>query len=277
METYKSVIKTYLHQVRSDGMMLSMNKFRLIVVALLLFSSLVPVAAFQFSPLEQEFSPTGAESTKTYTIVNDSSDTIAVEVSALTRELTINGTEENASAAAYFSIVPSKVLLRPQSSQIVRVQYRGPRTVPTELSFRLRAEQIPYTQGRTQENTSMFNFLYVYTTSLYITPARASEKVEVTSAAPARSVDGRQVLSLEITNTGTVHQILNDLKVEVIDNRTRKSVIYQGDALGVANGLNLLAGKKVRVHLAWPSTFEYPTTNAGTTSLFTTRISYGNQ
>lgn len=277
METYRLSGKNHLHQVLCGGNMHGMNKIRFVTILLLIMSSLMPLAAFQFSPLEQNFAPTGADSTKTYTIVNDSADTIAVEVTALTRDLSSSGEEENESASAYFSIVPSKVLLRPQSSQIVRVQYRGPRTVPNELAFRIRAEQIPYTQGRAAENTSMFNFLYVYTTSAYITPTRVTERVEVASAVPARTVEGRQVLSVEIENTGSVHQILNDLKLEVIENKTRKSVLYQGEALGFANSMNLLAGKKVRVNLTWPSTFEFPSSSSGAASLFTTKLSYGSQ
>ncbi len=185
-----------MHQDTSSGIILSMKKVSIIVTILLLVGMFSPLFAFQFSPLEQEFSPSGANSTKTYTIVNDSADSIAVEISALTRDLTKDGAELNESAAAYFSIVPSKVILKPQSSQIVRVQYRGPRTVPTELAFRLRAEQIPYTRGRATENRSMFNFLYVYTTSLYITPTRVSPKVDVLSAIPTKPVMEERFLPL---------------------------------------------------------------------------------
>ncbi|NCB01197.1 MAG: molecular chaperone [Spirochaetia bacterium] len=251
-----------------------MKKILIIVGVLLLVGVFSPIFAFQFSPLEQEFAPTGAESTKTYTIVNDSADSIAVEVSALTRNLSTSGEELNESAAAYFSIVPSKVILKPQSSQIVRVQYRGPRTIPTELSFRLRAEQIPYTKGRATENKSMFNFLYVYTTSLYITPNRISPKVEVTSAIPTKTSDGREVLTLTVANTGTIHQILKDVNVEVIHNQTRSSVIYEGEALGFVNGLNLLAGKTVSVQVAWPTGFNFPTSTTNLGSLLTPKITY---
>lgn len=266
--------KRYLHQDTSSGIILSMKKVSIIVTILLLVGMFSPLFAFQFSPLEQEFSPSGANSTKTYTIVNDSADSIAVEISALTRDLTKDGAELNESAAAYFSIVPSKVILKPQSSQIVRVQYRGPRTVPTELAFRLRAEQIPYTRGRATENRSMFNFLYVYTTSLYITPTRVSPKVDVLSAIPTKTSDGREVLTLTVSNTGTIHQILKDVRVEVINNQTRKSVIYEGEALSFVNGLNLLAGKTVSVQVAWPTDFNFPTSTANIGSLLTPKITY---
>jgi fimbrial chaperone protein len=269
-------MKRPLHRVRLGGMINSMKKRILILTILLTVCVIAPIFAFQFSPLEQSFAPTGANSTKTYTIVNDSDDSIAVEISALTRDMDAAGRELNESAAAYFSIVPSKVILRPQSSQIVRVQYRGPRTVPTELSFRLRAEQIPYSQGRATEGQSMFNFLYVYTTSLYVSPTRETTRVQVNSAKPTLTADGQQVMTLTVANAGTVHQILNGAKVEVTNNATRQSVVYEGAALGFVNGLNLLAGKTVAVQVAWPQNMQFPTNLTDAEKVFAAKISYNN-
>ncbi len=269
--------KSTLHSLHMSGMIHRMNRLKVkIMVFLLLIFTVVPVFAFQFSPLEQTFAPSGVNSTKTYTIVNDSNDSIAIEISALTRDIDSAGKEKNENAAAYFSIVPSKVILKPQSSQIVRVQYRGPRTVPTEMAFRLRAEQIPYSMGRATEGQSMFNFLYVYTTSLYVSPTRTTTKVQVDQVVPVITSDGREALSLTISNTGTIHQILNGVKVEVINNATRQSVVYEGAALGVVNGLNLLAGKTVTVQVAWPQNMTFPKDLAAAEKVFTAKVSYNN-
>lgn len=276
MNSYAVDMKRPLHRVRLSGMIYSMKKRILILTILLTVCVVAPIFAFQFSPLEQSFAPTGANSTKTYTIVNDSDDSIAVEISALTRDMDSAGRELNESAAAYFSIVPSKVILRPQSSQIVRVQYRGPRTIPTELSFRLRAEQIPYSQGRATEGQSMFNFLYVYTTSLYVSPTRTTTRVQIDSAKPTLTADGQQVMTLTVSNAGTVHQILNGAKVEVTNNATRQSVVYEGAALGFVNGLNLLAGKTVAVQVAWPQNMQFPTNLTDAEKVFAAKISYNN-
>lgn len=269
--------KFTLHQRDRDDMMQNMKTKQIFTIAMLLILLVAtPLAAFQFSPLEQTFAPSGANSTKTYTIVNDSNDSIAVEITALTRDLTANGQEVNENATPYFSIVPSKVILKPQSSQIVRVQYRGARTVPTELAFRLRAEQISYSQGRATEGQSMFNFLYVYTTSLYVSPTRSTVRVQVDSAIPTMTADGKRVISLDISNTGTIHQILNGVKVELVNNATRQSVVYEKEALGFVNGLNLLAGKKVTIEVPWPSNMQYPAAGADTSRLFTPKITYDN-
>jgi fimbrial chaperone protein len=264
-----------LQQSRLNAIIPSMKTYRRSAICvLLLVCALVPLSAFQFSPLEQEFSPSGPNSTKTYTIVNDSDDIIAVEISALTRDMDSTGKEINTPAAAYFSIVPSKVLVRPQSSQIIRVQYRGPQTVQSELAFRLRAEQITYTQGRADAGQSMFNFLYVYTTSLYVTPARVATRVNVDRVMPTVTADGRNMMSLTVSNQGTVHQLLNGVSIEVVDGLTRNSVVYTGEALGFVNGLNLLAGKTVQVLVAWPDTIAFPANPAEAAKTYSAKISY---
>ena len=173
----------------------------ILLLAIVLVSS---VYAYQFSPLEQTFQPSGAESTKTYTIVNDSNDSIAISISALVRDQDAQGNEINSPADAYFSIVPNKLVVPPQSSWVVRVQYRGPRTVTNELSFRLKAEQIPYSQGRASGDKGMFNFLYIYTTSLYVQPSRVVENVAVRSVAASTLDEGEPALAVTLANMGTV-------------------------------------------------------------------------
>ena len=195
---------------------------RVVLTLGLLLLLLSSVHAYQFSPLEQSFQPTGAESTKTYTIVNDSNDSIAISISALIRDQDAQGNEVNTPADAYFSIVPNKLVVPPQSSWVVRVQYRGPRTVTNELSFRLKAEQIPYSQGRASTDKGMFNFLYIYTTSLYVLPSRVVENVAIRSVAASTMDDGSPALAVTLANLGTVHQCLFQ---QLWKSRTAKEIL----------------------------------------------------
>ena len=59
-------------------------------------------SAFQFSPLEQTFEPTGENAQKTYTIVNDSDDQIAISLSVLVRDQDADGNEVRSDASAQF-------------------------------------------------------------------------------------------------------------------------------------------------------------------------------
>ena len=211
---------------------------RVVLTLGLLLLLLSSVHAYQFSPLEQSFQPTGAESTKTYTIVNDSNDSIAISISALIRDQDAQGNEVNTPADAYFSIVPNKLVVPPQSSWVVRVQYRGPRTVTNELSFRLKAEQIPYSQGRASTDKGMFNFLYIYTTSLYVLPSRGVENVAIRSVAASTTDDGSPALAVTLANLGTVHQLLISAVVEIKDSKGNSVVLQGAEALPGIDGMN---------------------------------------
>jgi fimbrial chaperone protein len=210
------------------------------------------LAAFQFSPLEQTFAPSGAESTKTYTIVNDSDDSIAIEISVETRDQDEFGNELNSDASAYFSIVPAKVIVKPQSTQIVRVQYRGPRTVTNELSFRLRATQIEYSQGKNAQNKGMFNFMYVYSTSLYVNPSKPIARAGVHRVAPVVAEDGTRYMAVTISNTGNVHQLLLDASLEVSDSAGNAVTLKGNEALPGIDGMNILAKRVVTKNIPWP-------------------------
>ena len=214
---------------------------------LLTFMSLA-LFAYQFSPLNVTFEPSGGGSAKVYTIVNDSDSAIAIEVSAVKRSITIDGEEYNEDASQYFTIQPSKMIINPQSTQLVRVQYRGPRTVTEELSFRIISEQIPYSTGAKSEGEGqMISFLFVYSTSAYVQPGKIVEKVETTASI---NEDGK--LEIVFTNKGSVHQLLNDLSVTIKGNNSSNYTLTDED-MGAIKGSNLLCGASLRIVMDVPS------------------------
>ncbi|MFA6775610.1 MAG: fimbria/pilus periplasmic chaperone [Sphaerochaetaceae bacterium] len=233
--------------------MFSRDIRRIALVFLFLACMLFSVSAYQFSPLEQSFAPTGVESTKTYTIVNDSDDSIAITITALIRDQDENGQEVNQSAAKYFSIQPAKVIVKAQSSQIIRVQYRGPRTVTNELSFRIKAEQIAYNKGKQSTDKGMFNFLYNYVTSAYVAPAKVIEKISVTDVKRVTGTDGADQLSITVSNEGTVHQLLLNAILTINDSKGNSVVLDTKEQLGDLLGLNVLAKKSVTTAILMPA------------------------
>lgn len=236
------------------------------VGAVLMSLTLVCASAFgyQFSPLEQTFGTTGAQTTKTYTIVNDSDDAIAVTITALVRDQDTQGAEVNKPATNYFSIQPNKVIVKARSSQVIRVQYRGPKTVTNELSFRIKAEQIAYNKGRQSSGNGMFNFLYNYITSAYVQPQKVDERLEVASVKPVvvketvKAADGSettenvQKLAVTVNNTGNVHQLLLNATLEITDNKGGSVVLDTKEQLGDLLGMNVLAKKRVTINIPMP-------------------------
>ena len=209
-------------------------------------------SAFQFSPLEQTFSPSGEKATQTYTIVNDSDDTIAIRLSAFARSQDSEGNEVRTDASSKFIISPANVIVYPQSTQIVRVQYRGSSSIVTvEESYRLIAEQIPYSQGKSQSTQSMFNFLYVYATSLYVSPSETKVSVDTPRIKARIDENGNQVMDVTIRNQGNVHQILLDAELTVTG--ASGSVTLSGsEQLPGIDSINILARKAITKTIPWP-------------------------
>lgn len=222
------------------------NKALFALVFTIIFLLTPSVFAYQLSPLNVTYDPTGSNSQKVYTIVNDSDSPIAVELKAVKRNMDIDGNESNDDASAYFLIQPSKMIIKPQSTQLVRVVYRGPRTVTKELNFRIISEQIPYSVGVSQpESGQMISFLFVYSTSAYVKPSRIVEKV---SATAVENADGKLEITFE--NNGSVHQLLNNLSVTV--NGGSGSYLLTDEDMGNIKGNNLLTDSKLRIVMDMP-------------------------
>ena len=216
-----------------------------ILLAILIFSEMA--YAYQFSPLSTEFATSGAASAKVYTVYNDSSSPVAVEVEALTREIDIDGNEINEDASAYFVIQPSKMIIKPGATQLVRVQYRGPKNVPYEQSFRIQANQIEYSLGaQAPQSGPSISFLFVYSTSAYVKPVTVVESIRHEAY-----INQAGKLEILIENTGTVHQLLNNLSITVNGNNG-ETYVLSADEMGIVNGGNLLCGSSLRIVIDVP-------------------------
>lgn len=227
-----------------------MSRKNLLTVVLLVVSIAV-VSAFQFSPLEQVFEPTGANSQKTYTVVNDSEDQIAIEFSVLQRNQDASGEEIRSASSAEFVISPAKVIVAPSSTYVVRVKYIGPSTVTVEKAYRLVAKQMAYSLGKSQTTQSMFNFLYVYATSLYVTPSEVVKKVEISSVKARTDAEGNKVMDVTIRNRGNVHQILIDAALTVKGSSGTVTLTGNEQLPGI-DSINVLARKTITKTIPWP-------------------------
>ena len=229
------------------GGMMTISVRRAILLLLFMTIALFSAGAYQLSPLNVTYDPTGAGSAKVYTIVNDSDSPIAIEVKAVKRSIDIDGNEYNEDVPQYFSIQPNRMIIRPDSTQLVRVQYRGPSTVTKELSFRIISEQIPMPVGASdQEAGQMISFLFVYSTSAYVKPSRIVENV---SASVSANEEGKLEIVLE--NTGSVHQMLNGLSIVLTGDNGAVYTLSETE-LEPVSGQNLLTDSKLRTVIEMP-------------------------
>jgi len=124
-----------------------MKAKRLILVLLAIAGAVASVGAFSFVPMSASITPTGAQSVISFKITNESSQSIAVVVSVMTRAMDIDGKETNEAVGKDFTIFPTRVVVQPNSFQTVKVQYKGAAVLPREACYRVIAEQVPSTSA----------------------------------------------------------------------------------------------------------------------------------
>lgn len=227
---------------------------KIIFLMTVLLVALSGLWAFQFSPIEAFIKPSGSESVKSYTIVNDSDDQIAISLSVVKRDQDAAG-KEIREECNDFQVMPSKIIVQPNSSYVVRVRYMGPQNITAEKSYRLIAEQIPYSQGKNQTEGAMFNFLFVYATSLYVVPAESKVQVDIQKVEESYAEDGTRLMDITLRNKGNVHQILLDTSITLKDSAGHTVTVSGEDLTGI-DGFNLLARKTVTRSIPWPEGFE---------------------
>lgn len=209
--------------------------------------SAVPVAAFRFYPIVQDFEPTGPGATQNFYVENTTENRIAVQIEIVTRRMDPSGAETHESAADEFLVYPSQIILDRGVRQTVRVQWLGGTSPEMELAYRIVAEQLPVNFEDSEEGGGQIDIMFRYMGALYIVPEGVAPEVIVESATVVG--DGR-ILRLVLANRGTSHTILRDLEVLVSDGG--RQMIIDGEGVAGVEGENVLAETRRVFELALP-------------------------
>ncbi len=226
---------------------------------LLLITLLVCVAAslsaFQFTPISKDFDPNGTGARQTFRVINDTDKTIGVQISALTRDMDIYGEETLEDASKYFYIYPKQVVVKPDSYQTVRVQWKGPAAIDDELSYRIEAEQLPLNFNQSTEGANL-NILLVYRGTMYVVPEEISYNLRMLSIKSNIDSDGNKFIAIEMQNDGNTHQIMYQPEFTITshsgDIATSEVTLTQERLKGFA-GENILAGQRRVFLVPWPT------------------------
>lgn len=238
------------------------SRFTYTAVRALQLAGLVSVicllSAFTLQPISQEFSTSGAESSRVFQVHNPGSQPVAMRLEMLQRLVDEDGTETNPSARQSFAVFPTQFVLEPGQRRNIRVRYTGPENLEREQSFRLLAEQLPVdltgsdqdTQSGTASSSGRpgqgsIQIMFRYLASVFVVPPNAAEPEPSVSLLERVSGDDSGLL-LRFENTGGRHVILRDLELELgLENGARERIA--SDRLPGIQGENLLAGSS-RTH-----------------------------
>lgn len=204
-----------------------------------------PAFSFDFAPITQSFSPSGAGATQSFEVSNPGKQQIAVKITMVTRTMSENGTESYTPASNRFVVFPSQIVLQAGASQTVRVRWVGPADITSEQSYRIIAAQLPVNFGTTPQAGASINILFRYLGAVYIVPKGARPDVVIADARVGVGPDGKKGLFVSFRNKGTAHEILKDLTITVSGESTSgtsMSRTFDSAELKGINGANVLAG-----------------------------------
>lgn len=218
-----------------------------LMFALLLFP-LVSVWSFSFTPMTTTIRPSGSEAIMTFKVTNESDQQIAVAVRVATRVIAPDGTEKNEAADKSFLVFPARIVLKPNSSQNVKVQYRGSPSLQSEAAYRVIAEQLPVDFSKS--TTSGVNILLTYVAALYVSPKNVEAKL-VVSAAAGMEKNGARGLMVTVKNVGTRHALLSNPKLSVKTGSVAAAQEISGEAMSAIDGQNILAQSERTFFVPW--------------------------
>ncbi len=221
---------------------------------LLLCLAPLPAEAFRFIPFTAEFDPSGPGANQTFRVENNSAEQIAVEVSVFRRLMNLDGSDELTGAEDDFVVFPTQIVLEPEQSQIVRVQWIGDPELTEELAYRIIAEQLPVDLEPSEGSGGSVRILVRYMGSIYVRPANARADVVLQETAAQESSGDRQ-LSVTLHNRGQAHAILRNLSLSLegeANGDSAAALALRPEQLDGMNGENILAGHKRRFLLPWP-------------------------
>ena len=185
-----------------------------VLVAALFFAGASGLSAFNFTPMVSTIDASeDGPLRKTFDVVNDGNEPVAVEVRAYTREIEEDGSETTEETDEV-DVFPSQLVLRPGERDTVDAEWTGA-APDRERAFRVIAEQVPV---RFEEQTApariRMNLRYV--TSLYVRPEGVEPEpvVRESELVFREDDDGSPVPYAQVLleNTGTAHILLRDLR-----------------------------------------------------------------
>jgi len=233
------------------GQALSSPFFFFIAAALL---AAAPAFPFTFEPIVQDFASSGQGSIQSFRVANPGTETVAVRISMLTRQMDLDGKETNEPADAFFTVYPSRITLEPGSAQAVRIQWKGPAAPEVEQCYRILVEQLPVDFGGGQKERGSIKVMFRYLGAVYILAKAAAPDVLLDSFRLAADPKGTESLELVFLNRGKAHAILGDLTITVTATAAVPAArrVFGPEELAGINGENMLPGTTRRFWLPLP-------------------------
>lgn len=207
--------------------------------------------AYSVLPMVADLKPTGAESSRLFTIENNSNEKISLHVSATTRTISVDG-KENRLPTQDFNISPNQLDLNAGEKKSVRITYVGKKDITVQAAYRIAFDQPTADLEKVEKSKSKdkVNFIFNYVTAVYVSPEKVSPKVQVVSV---EKVSGDKVRAL-FENSGSAYKLLSHYRI-LISNGQQEALISEDDSK-LVDGVNLLPQSQRQVLFRIPASIK---------------------
>lgn len=214
------------------------------------------VGAFELIPMVADLDPAGRKASHVFRLENDSTNSIAVQISIVSRQMDLTGEETHVPATNDFTIFPPQAVLRPKSGQSVRVSYVGKSGLTQEASYRIIAEQLPVALSPENSGGARVKLLLRYSGAIYVVPRGAKPELLIESVIRETDTVEKAVLAVTVHNRGTAHTLIDQPRLHLTvgegGNSQVPAIVLEAAALPGLNTANILAGAKRRFLIPQP-------------------------
>lgn len=228
-----------------------LRKFFVVVVIIVIAAA--NAAAFTFSPMSATIAPSGVNAVITFKVTNDSPTQTAVAVKVTSRSIDEFGNETNEELDKQFLVFPARIVLQPNSSQTVKVQYRGSNALTSEIAYRVIAEQLPVEFNKV--TSSGVNIMLRYIAALYVAPKNIAPNI-LYKTAKISEKNGIKGLLVTLGNDGTQHALLSNPVLKIYRVKGDNPIVFNAEALKEIDGQNMLAKSSRTFFVPWESAVE---------------------
>lgn len=216
-------------------------------VLFLLFVS-YSASAFQVKPMVSELKPSGSQSQQTFVVLNNSNESLTIDVEAYDLLVDVQGNENLKSNDKDFLIIPLTSIIPSGKSQSIIVRYIGEPVLKNSKSYRVAINQVAVDLGK--GSGSGIGLSVSFKTLLNVVP----EKAEASIVIKGKKQISKDVWSVSLENTGNKFARLSQSKWTI--RNQQKDIVLEGKKLSqLLSGQIVLPKSSRTVRIKIPSEF----------------------
>lgn len=146
---------------------------------LLALLSASPAWSLTISPASLNLRPSGSYSLRTVQLTNTQQEPIVLSIRMAVSDILPDGRELRRPAEHEFTVVPNRVIIEPGATQVVIVQWRGPRELAQQQLYRIVVEQEPFRdlhQAAPESTNLQLDYRYRYVATVQMQSSRNHEE-----------------------------------------------------------------------------------------------------